>query len=440
MLPTGVALPLETFEAPPATPTPTPGRFQPPLTESGSNPNQASATFQRIAVAGLGHPSVGKMYAPDFSPGHERDNCTTSDPAGTHCGGQSDFYTQIGPIPGPNHNNPAVNTPALTATSVMEFDNTIFSEDRFDGGVIEIKVGEPFAPGDTTPFPSNTTPGTYDLGDYIIEGRYNSKLDGKLPFTEVDGSVLQGRRAYAGIKPLHHVMISLRSFAPGGVHNPITPGNPNGLPVFIRFRMTSDAATAPGLDTGWFIDNLVIHNLGTNGAIPIRDVVSRKDHGEAGTFDIPLPLSGTTRGVESRSGGANGDHTVVFKFGAALTAVGNAVVTGGGTVSSHGYDQTSQEYTVNLTGVPNERDITVTLTGVSDTCGNTNVTIPVTMGVLLGDVNADRNVLSGDYSLTRRNSGAQVNNTTFRYDVNTDGQILSGDYSIVRQKSGTRLP
>ena len=42
-------------------------------------------------------------------------------------------------------------------------------------------------------------------------------------------------------------------------------------------------------------------------------VVSRKTHGTAGTFDINLPLTGTA-GIECRSGGASGDHQVVFSF------------------------------------------------------------------------------------------------------------------------------
>ena len=134
----------------------------------------------------------------------------------------------------------------------MEFDQTISTEDRFDGAVLEVKVGGPFAEGDATPFPDNVT--TFDLGDYTIEGGYNSKLDGTTEGVFI-GSVLQGRRAYAGVKPLHHVRVSLKSFAPGGVHNP------NGLPVFIRFRQTSDAATAVGLDAGWYIDNLDVDSV-----------------------------------------------------------------------------------------------------------------------------------------------------------------------------------
>ena len=47
----------------------------------------------------------------------------------------------------------------------------------------------------------------------------------------------------------------LGSFAAGGANNP------TGLPVFIRFRMTSDVATAIGNGGGWYVDNLVINNL-----------------------------------------------------------------------------------------------------------------------------------------------------------------------------------
>jgi hypothetical protein len=38
-----------------------------------------------------------------------------------------------------------------------------------------------------------------------------------------------------------------------------------GLPVFLRFRMTSDVATAIGSGGGWYIDNLVINNVASAG-------------------------------------------------------------------------------------------------------------------------------------------------------------------------------
>lgn len=228
-------------------------RFTPSLTESGTNPNQAAASFQRTTGAnqsGIGL-TDGKMYAPDFSPGHEADGCT-NDPAGLRCGGQSDFATTIGPFSSQTAN-------ALTSTSIMQFDNFVNAENTFDGGVIEIGVGAPPNSGSSTPFPDNTT--TFDAGDYIIEGYYNGHLDGLTPAGGAFGSVLQGRRAFTGLKGLHRVRIALGSFAPGGVRNP------NSLPVYIRFRMTSDVATANGVDAGWYVDNLVINNLACLGNV-----------------------------------------------------------------------------------------------------------------------------------------------------------------------------
>jgi hypothetical protein len=212
-------------------------RFTPPLVDSGNAPSQAAAAFQRVTGVQLSESlSSSTMYAPDFSPGEG-----TPDPAGTGGGAPSDFATMVGPL-------------TLTQTSLIEFDHLIKAEAFFDGGVIEVALGAPvFA---ATPYPNNTT--TFDVGNYIIEGGYNAKLDGSLEGV-VTGSVLQGRRAYTGTKGLHHVRIVLGSFAPGGANNP------NGLPVFLRFRMTSDVATAIGGGGGWYIDNLVINNLSPAG-------------------------------------------------------------------------------------------------------------------------------------------------------------------------------
>jgi hypothetical protein len=288
----GAPFPLETFENASAS-----NRFTPPLTESTTNPNQATPTFQRITVADLGNPTTGKMYAPDFSPGHELDGCTTSDPGGTGCGGQSDFYTQIGPFNGTGN-------PALTETSIMEFDNTINAEARFDGGNIEVKVGAPFVAGDATPFPDNAT--TFELGDYIIEGGYNGKLDGSLPAGGQSGSTLQGRRSYTGFKGLHHVRAVLRNFAPGGLHNP------NGLPVYIRFRMSSDVATAAGTDAGWFVDNLVINNLACRVNVADADTGATAEASSTYTNRNYTPegaIDGDHRGADWENGGGWNDNT-----------------------------------------------------------------------------------------------------------------------------------
>ncbi len=396
-------------------------RFTPLLTDAAANPNQASPTFQRVTVAALGSPTAPQMYSPNYSPGHEANGCNPN-PGGTGCGGASDFYTQMGPFNGAGN-------PALTATSLMEFDQAISTEDRFDGGVLEVKVGAPFAEGDATPFPDNVT--TFDLGDYMIEGGYNSKLDGSFEGVVLN-SVLQGRRAFAGVKPLHHVRISLKSFAPGGVHNAA------GLPVYIRFRQTSDVATAVGLDAGWYVDNLVIHNMGASGTVDLQQVVSRKTHGAAGTFDILLPPTGT-QGVECRTGGVNGEHSLVFTFAGPLSSVGSVSVSGSGSVSSSFIDADPRNFVVNLTGVANAQVVTVSLNNVNSACASSPL-ITASMGVLLGDVTPNRMVNSSDIGSVKSQSGTAVTSGNFRSDVTVNGSINSSDVGSVKSASGTSLP
>ena len=236
-------------------------RFVPPLVDSAT-PNPAAPVFQRVAGIQVNGSPTSMMYAPDFSPSDGQ-----PDPAGTGGGAPSDFSAVIGPI-------------TLTATSLMEFDHLIKAEAFFDGGVIEVALGAPVF--DATPFPNNNT--TFDVGNYIIEGGYNAKLDGTLEGVVI-GSVLQGRRAYTGTKGFHHVRIALGSFAAGGLNNAA------GLPVFLRFRMSSDVATAIGSGGGWYIDNLVINNM-TNAGCPFGiATVDAVDSGVAGRAGfVPFPV------------------------------------------------------------------------------------------------------------------------------------------------------
>src|SRR5207248_2712916 len=90
--------------------------------------------------------------------------------------------------------------------------------------------------------------------------------------------------------------------------------------------------------------------------------VSRRIHGNAGTFDVDLPLTGNP-GIECRSGGANGDYEIVFKFANTLTNVGSASVSNGaGSVASGNIDPNdAHNFVINLTGVTNTQTITVTL-------------------------------------------------------------------------------
>jgi sugar lactone lactonase YvrE len=175
--------------------------------------------------------------------------------------------------------------------------------------------------------------------------------------------------------------------------------------------------------------------------VQLNAVTSRKTHGSAGTFDINLPLAGT-RGVECRSGGVNGDYTLVFTFSNFLTKVGSASVTSGtGAIVSSNIDANdAHNYIVNLTGVTNAQYLTVGLTNVHDSAGNGSNGISASMGVLIGDVNASGRVDAADVSQVRQQTLQQVDSSNFRDDVNASGRIDAADVSIVRQQTLTSLP
>ena len=160
---------------------------------------------------------------------------------------------------------------------------------------------------------------------------------------------------------------------------------------------------------------------------PTASAVSRKLH--AGTpYDVPLP------GVEPRSDGS-GNHQVVFTFASPVTFTG--AVASGGTVGSTSGSGTNT-ITVNLTGVANATNVTVTLQCATD--GATSGDVVKTMGVLQGDTNGSGSVTASDIGQVKSQSGAPVTAANFRSDLNANGSINSTDVAIVKSRSGTVLP
>ena len=98
----------------------------------------------------------------------------------------------------------------------------------------------------------------------------------------------------------------LHNFAPGGVHNP------NGLPVYIRFRMTSDPASANGLDAGWIVDNLVINNLACSVNVAHSDTGATAEASSTYTTRNYSPggaIDGDRKGQDWENGGGWNDST-----------------------------------------------------------------------------------------------------------------------------------
>ncbi len=165
-------------------------------------------------------------------------------------------------------------------------------------------------------------------------------------------------------------------------------------------------------------------------------VVSRKEHGGAGVFDINLPLSGDP-GIECRGGGASNDYQIVFSFPNSVTFTNASVTAGAGSVSGSSGSGTSN-IIVNLTGVTNAQRLTLALLGASD--GTNTGDLSVQMGVLLGDTNGNGSANATDVSQAKAQSGNPVTGSNFREDVNTNGAINASDVSAVKLASGTALP
>jgi hypothetical protein len=173
----------------------------------------------------------------------------------------------------------------------------------------------------------------------------------------------------------------------------------------------------------------------------VTDVVSRKSHGDAGSFDVHFADAGAA-GIEPRSGGPNGEHSIIFTFSAPLLEVASASVDCG-SISSSGIGPGSNQYTVNLSGENscNGSYVGITLQDVlaSDGTASSTVLSPP-IGLLLGDVNGSGRVDAADVSSVRQQTLQTITSLNFRNDVNTSGRIDAADVSVVRQQTLTSLP
>ena len=221
-----------------------------------------------------------------------------------------------------------------------------------------------------------------------------------------------------------------------------TPPPPQSTPMISHTYNDSGTyrATVQVTDSRGKVSENVADVLINVGSL-LQNVVSRKMHGTIQPpFDIELPNQGQP-GIESRSGGANGTHQMIFTFVDPVTAVGSTDVSGpkGNPSGTGTLGPNANQYTVNLTGVENAQYITVTLNGVQ-TGGTTLNNVQGTMGLLLGDVNQTGTVDGNDVSAVQAKTRQRAGETNFKADVNTTGTIEGNDVSITQSNTRNRLP
>jgi hypothetical protein len=182
-------------------------------------------------------------------------------------------------------------------------------------------------------------------------------------------------------------------------------------------------------------------NLNLTAVPPLLQLLSaasRKTHSAAGDFSVDLPLAGQP-GVECRTGGVDGDHTLMFTFSNPIVS-GNISVTGGLGMVTGAPTFIGDTMVVNLTGIVNAQILTVTLSSVNDSFSQILPDTTLSAGFLLGDTNGNGSVNAGDVAQTKAQSGQAVTAANFREDVNVNGSINAGDVALVKSKSGTSLP
>lgn len=182
--------------------------------------------------------------------------------------------------------------------------------------------------------------------------------------------------------------------------------------------------------------------LAAGGPAPVLvSVASRKTHGSAGTFDLPIDRTPAITGavsVEPRVIGSG--HAIVFNFDQPVTTFIGATVkdSGGNTVvtpTASVPGSAPNSIVVIVPGLADNRRVLVSVTGVN---GATDAVAVI--GFLVGDVNNSRAVNANDITAVKARAGTRVDAGTFQYDLNTSGVVNATDISAVKARSATTLP
>ena len=163
--------------------------------------------------------------------------------------------------------------------------------------------------------------------------------------------------------------------------------------------------------------------------------MSRKAHGGAGTFDLPLSLVSTNPTTEPRQGPT---QTIVCTFDKAITGANVTVTEGAATAGAPVFS--GNNVIVTLTGVPDQQYVTISLSNVTSSDGGTNGAGSVRIGLLVGDVSGNRVVTVADTGLVNAQLAQPLTGANFLNDVNVSGMISVADKAITNGNLTKTLP
>ena len=182
----------------------------------------------------------------------------------------------------------------------------------------------------------------------------------------------------------------------------------------------------------------VLYRISTPPSATATTIASRRAHGGAGTFDLPIASTPQNPTTEPRSGGAGGKHTIVFTFDKPVTA-GTAAVSEGTAVAGVP-TFVGNTMIVPLSGVANAQYVTVSATNVAGADGSLGGTGSARIGFLLGDVNQDRAVTLADLGLVNAQVAQLVTASNYFYDVDASGTLSLADKGITNSMLTKSLP
>ena len=160
----------------------------------------------------------------------------------------------------------------------------------------------------------------------------------------------------------------------------------------------------------------------------LASAVSRRVHGAAGTFNLPLTLAlpvNHNPTTEPRQGPA---QTIVFTFDKVINAATVTVTEGSATAASPTFS--GNDVVVALTNVTNQQYVTVSLTNVGSSDGSTGGVGSARIGFLTGDVNGTRVISVADLGLVNAQLSQVVTAANYLKDVNASGTLTLADKGI----------
>jgi len=175
---------------------------------------------------------------------------------------------------------------------------------------------------------------------------------------------------------------------------------------------------------------------GTTATAPVvQSALSRRVHGGAGTFDLPLSAVTTNPTTEPRQGPA---QTIVFTFDKPINAATATITEGTATAGVPTFS--GSNVIVGLTGVNNQQYVTIALTNVASSDGGTGGSGSVRLGFLVGDVNQNRVVTLADLGLVNAQLAQTVTAANYLKDVNASGTLSLADKGITNANLTKALP